>query len=95
ILGPDFQETFNLLKGSIPARNDIDMSGFDACAQRSAEDLAAAVAEDSLVPSMAHEIAIPRAARGAFLDVVTEHFNSDMSSEEAVERLLDEVELAQ
>lgn len=95
ILGTDFQETFNLFKGSIPARNDVPPDAFDACAVRSMDDLAQAVASDSLVPSMAHEIAIGRAARGAFLDVVTEHFNSDMSAEEAVERLVEEVELAQ
>ncbi|MCB9947119.1 MAG: carbohydrate ABC transporter substrate-binding protein [Rhodospirillaceae bacterium] len=95
ILGTDFQETFNLFKGSIPARNDVPPDAFDACAVRSMDDLAQAVAADSLVPSMAHEIAIGRAARGAFLDVVTEHFNSDMTAEEAVERLVEEVELAQ
>ncbi len=94
ILGESFQETFNLFKGSIPARTDLDRSAFDACAVRSMEDLDSAVAEGSLVPSMAHEIAIGRAPRGAFLDVVTQHFNSDMSSQEAVELLLEEVELA-
>ena len=94
ILGESFQETFNLFKGSIPARTDLDRTAFDACAVRSMEDLDLAVAEGSLVPSMAHEIAIGRAPRGAFLDVVTQHFNSDMSAEEAVELLLEEVELA-
>ena len=94
ILGTEFQEIFNVLKGSIPARDDIDPAVFDACGQQSIADLDTAVDADSLVPSMAHEIAIPRAPRGAFLDVVTEHFNSDMSSEDAVERLLEEVELA-
>ena len=94
ILGESFQETFNLFKGSIPARTDLDPGVFDMCAQRSMADLEAAVAADGLVPSMAHEIAIGRAARGAFLDVVTQHFNSDMSAAEAVELLLEEVELA-
>ena len=94
ILGEDFQETFNLFKGSIPARSDLERGAFDACAVRSMEDLDLAVANDSLVPSMAHEIAIGRSVRGAFLDVVTQHFNSDMSSEDAVDLLLEEIELA-
>jgi glucose/mannose transport system substrate-binding protein len=36
---------------------------------------------------MAHEMAVPRSVRGEFLDLVTEHFNSDMTSQEAVKRL--------
>ena len=43
---------------------------------------------------MAHEIAQAGSVRGAFLDVVTEHFNSDMSSEEAVAQLAEAIELA-
>jgi glucose/mannose transport system substrate-binding protein len=30
---------------------------------------------------------VPRAVRGEFLDVVTEHFNSEMSSQDAVDAL--------
>ena len=94
ILGESFQETFNLFKGSIPARTDLALDTFDDCAVRSMADLQSASDEGSLVPSMAHEMAISRSARGAFLDVVTEFFNSDMSAEEAVERLVEEIELA-
>jgi glucose/mannose transport system substrate-binding protein len=57
--------------------------------------LTAAVRDNALVPSMAHEMAVPGAVRGAFLDVVTSHFNSDMSSREAVKRLAQAVHLAQ
>jgi glucose/mannose transport system substrate-binding protein len=94
ILGPNFQETFNILKGSIPARRDLPRHAFDACAVQSMEDLDRAIDADSLVPSMAHEIAVGRAVRGAFLDVVTQHFNSEMSAQEAVDLLLEEIELA-
>ena len=94
ILAESFQETFNLYKGSIPARQGMAPDAFDVCGQRSMSDLEAATAADTLVPSMAHEMAIGRAPRGAFLDVVTQHFNSDMSSQEAVDLLLEEVELA-
>ncbi|WP_247887295.1 ABC transporter substrate-binding protein [Azospirillum sp. SYSU D00513] len=94
ILGPKFQETFNTLKGSIPARQDMPRDKFDECAVKSMDDLKTAVSANSLVPSMAHEMAVPGAVRGAFLDVVTSHFNSDMTSKEAVQKLAEAVELA-
>ena len=95
IMSPKFQETFNLAKGSIPARTDVSLDKFDICAQRSHEDLLAAIASDSLVPSMAHEMAIPRSVRGEILDLVTNFFNSDMSSSEAAESLAAAVKRAQ
>jgi glucose/mannose transport system substrate-binding protein len=87
IMSPGFQETFNLAKGSIPARTDVGLDKFDICAKRSHEDLLAAIASNSLVPSMAHEMAVPRSVRGEILDLVTNFFNSDMSSEEAAKNL--------
>jgi glucose/mannose transport system substrate-binding protein len=94
IMSPDFQKTFNLAKGSIPARIDVPLDDFDICAQKSHEDLTAAIAANTLVPSMAHEMAIARSIRGEFLDVVTEHFNTDMSSADAVARLVEAIERA-
>jgi glucose/mannose transport system substrate-binding protein len=94
IMSPDFQETFNLAKGSIPARIDVPLGEFDSCAQKSRADLTAAIEADTLVPSMAHEMAIPRSIRGEFLDVVTEHFNSEMSSQDAVNRLVEAIQRA-
>ena len=95
IMSPGFQETFNLAKGSIPARTDVALDTFDACALRSHADLLAAIENDALVPSMAHEMAIPRSIRGEFLDLVTNFFNSDMSSEEAAQSLAAAVARAQ
>jgi glucose/mannose transport system substrate-binding protein len=94
IMSPGFQETFNLAKGSIPARIDVPLDAFDLCAQKSHEDLTAAMAANTLVPSMAHEMAIPRSIRGEIMDVVTEHFNTDMSSQDAVQRLVDAIQRA-
>ncbi|MCO8144781.1 ABC transporter substrate-binding protein [Rhodovulum tesquicola] len=87
IMSPGFQATFNLAKGSIPARTDVPLEAFDACAQRSHDDLLKATEANALVPSMAHEMAISRSVRGEFLDLVTEFFNSNMSSEDAAGRL--------
>jgi glucose/mannose transport system substrate-binding protein len=95
IMSPAFQETFNLAKGSIPARIDVPMDKFDSCAVKSHDDLAAAIKANALEPSMAHEMAVPRTIRGEFLDLVTNFFNSDMSSADAVKQLADAIKRAQ
>ncbi|MDD9732364.1 ABC transporter substrate-binding protein [Mameliella sp. AT18] len=94
IMSPEFQKTFNLAKGSIPARTDVALDDFDICAQRSHGDLLAARDAGTLVPSMAHEMAIPRSVRGEFLDLVTQFINSDMGSAEAAAQLADAVQRA-
>lgn len=87
IMSKDFQSIFNLAKGSIPARTDVALDAFDDCAKRSHADLVAAIEADTLVPSMAHEMAISRSVRGEMLDLVTKFFNSDMASRDAAEQL--------
>ena len=42
----------------------------------------------TLLPSYAHGMALRGAQAGAITDVVTAHFNSDMSSEDAVAQLV-------
>lgn len=88
IMGPKFQEAFNLNKGSIPARLDVSMDKFDSCAQDSKKTFVASSASKTLVPSFAHDMATSPAARGALQDVITKHFNSDMSSAEAAKKLV-------
>lgn len=95
IMSPEFQETFNLAKGSIPARTDIKLDKFDSCALKSHEDMTAAVKNNTFVPSMAHEMAVPRTVRGEFLDVITNFFNSDMSSADAAKAMGEAVKRAQ
>ncbi|MFN3525602.1 MAG: ABC transporter substrate-binding protein, partial [Paracoccus sp. (in: a-proteobacteria)] len=91
IMGEDFQRTFNLNKGSIPARTDVSMEGFDDCAVASNEAMQAGAEDGSLLPSFAHGMALRGAEAGAITDVVTAHFNSDMSSDDAVQQLADAV----
>ncbi len=87
IVGKNFQKVFNLNKGSIPARVDVSLDEFDSCAHLSAEDLNASSDGGSLLPSYAHGMALRGAQAGAITDVVTAHFNSDMSSTDAVAML--------
>ncbi|MEN8658619.1 ABC transporter substrate-binding protein [Marivita sp.] len=91
IVGQNFQKVFNLNKGSIPARIDVSLEEFDSCAHLSAKDMGESSDNGSLLPSYAHGMALRGAQSGAITDVVTAHFNSDMSSDEAVNMLADAV----
>jgi len=91
IVGKNFQKVFNLNKGSIPARTDVALDEFDSCAHLSARDMAASSENGSLLPSYAHGMALRGAQSGAITDVVTSHFNSDMSSADAVKMLAEAI----
>ncbi len=88
IMGENFQTVFNLNKGSIPARLGIPLDAFDYCARTSAYDMDVASGNGSLLPSYAHGMALRGALAGAITDTVTAHFNSDMSSSDAVAALV-------
>lgn len=88
IMDPHFQEVFNLNKGSIPVRLGMDLSKFDQCAKDSAAEFVSASQANSLVPSWAHEMAMPPANKGAMFDVVTAFMNSpDMTAKAAAEKM--------
>ncbi len=77
ILTKEFQEVFNLNKGSIPVRTDMDLANFDSCATDSMAEFKASAESGDLVPSMAHGMSTTSYAQGAIYDVVTNFFNSD------------------
>lgn len=87
IMSPEFQEVFNLNKGSIPVRPDIPRGKFDACAIQSMDDMAATNKNGGLVPSFAHGMAVPSATAGAMVDVIAKFMNSSMSSKDAATAL--------
>lgn len=91
VVGESFQEVFNLNKGSIPVRTDVALDNFDECAVLSSNDMAASNEGGSLLPSYAHGMALRGAQAGAITDTVTAHFNSDMSSADAVQMLADAI----
>ena len=95
IMDPAFQETFNIKKGSIPARNDVPDTNFDACGKKGIADAKAATASDTLMGSMAHGHAASESVKGAVYDVVTGFFNSEQSSAEAATALSEAVANAQ
>ncbi|WP_291519629.1 ABC transporter substrate-binding protein [Acidovorax sp.] len=77
IMSPEFQEVFNLNKGSIPVRAGMKMDKFDDCAKASAKDFVDTAKSGGLVPSAAHGMAIPPATEGAIKDVVSQFWNDD------------------
>jgi glucose/mannose transport system substrate-binding protein len=88
IMSPDFQELFNLNKGSIPVRLGMDMAKFDDCAKQSAADFVADAKSGTLLPSIAHGMAVPSATEGAIKDVVSQYWNSDkMSAQDAMKQI--------
>lgn len=96
IMEPQFQEVFNLNKGSIPARLNMSMEKFDDCAKLSSSDFVSTAKSNKLVPSMAHGMSTFSAIQGAMSDAVTEFFNSDkMTAKEAAEKMAKGVKLAQ
>ncbi len=86
-LEPKFQEVFNVNKGSIPCRLGMSRKAFDDIALRCMNDFIASADMNALLPSMAHEMAVFPAIRGAMLDTVTSFYNSDMSAEKGAKNL--------
>ena len=89
IMSPEFQEVFNLNKGSIPVRTDMKLDKFDDCAKTSAADFLASAKAGSLVPSIAHGMAAPSAVEGGIKEGVWQFWNADkMPSGPAMARLV-------
>ena len=88
VMSVEFQEVFNLNKGSIPARMGMKMDKFDDCAKASAIDFTAAAKSAALLPSVANGMAVPSAMEGAIKDAVSQFWNSDkMSTQEAMQKI--------
>ena len=89
IMSPEFQEVFNLNKGSIPVRTSgVKTDKFDACAKQSIADFASTAKNGGLVPSWAHGMSMPSAAKGAVTDVIAKFMNSTVSSKDATAALV-------
>jgi glucose/mannose transport system substrate-binding protein len=84
IMDPQLQSAFNVLKGSMPARQDVPDTAFDACGKRDMKELAEATKKNTLVGSIAHGHAVPTSVKNAFYDVITRHFNGQINDAQAV-----------
>jgi len=90
----NFQEAFNLAKGSIPARTDVANTKFDDCGKKSMADLKVAMGKGSMLGSFAHGHAVPESVKGAMIDVVTNFFNKGGSPADATKQLVAAVQNA-
>lgn len=95
VLSPSFQIAFNTVKGSVPARTGVSDADFTIIGKNAMMELAEANANGTLHGSLAHGYGAPAAVKNAVYDVVTAHFNQQISSEEAVEKLASSVAAAQ
>ncbi|MES2115702.1 MAG: ABC transporter substrate-binding protein [Pseudomonadota bacterium] len=91
VLDKGFQEKFNIVKGSIPARTDVAMDNFDECGKKSMADMKQALAAGTMVGSFAHGHAMTESAKAAAIDVVTKFFNSGKSPAEATKQLVNAI----
>ncbi|MBV9878161.1 MAG: carbohydrate ABC transporter substrate-binding protein [Verrucomicrobia bacterium] len=93
IMSKDFQVIFNKAKGSIPARLDIDLTGFNPCQIKCQKDLEEAIKEGTLVRSFAHNMTILQKYRGAAMEVITNFVNTPgLSAADAAKQMADAVD---
>lgn len=95
ILSPSFQVAFNTVKGSVPARTDVSDEAFTIIGKNGMAELAEANRNGTLFGSMAHGHANTPSVQNAMYDVITAHFNKQITSAEAVQQLADAVADAQ
>ena len=94
IMDPAVQISFNLAKGAIPARTDIDLSALDACAQATSASLASNDTGGTAVPTFAGTHAANATIVGAATDAITGFFNSDMAAADGATALADAIAAA-
>jgi glucose/mannose transport system substrate-binding protein len=85
---PGFQSSFNVVKGSAPARTDVSDAAFDDCGKKAIADVKEAVAKETLLGSLAHGHAARAAVKNAMYDVITAVFNGDYSPDQGVKELV-------
>ncbi|HEY0858954.1 MAG TPA: ABC transporter substrate-binding protein [Albitalea sp.] len=89
IMRPEFQQSFNLNKGSIPVGTGVQMDRLDLCAQESSAYFVATAMINTLVPSIAHLMAQPASIEGAMREAVAAYWNNErMTTDEAMRRLV-------
>jgi glucose/mannose transport system substrate-binding protein len=87
LMDPKIQEEFNILKGSVPARTDADMSRFDACSKASYADFVAAGKANTLVPFPGMMLSAARF--GAIHDVIEQFYaKPETPTADAVTKLI-------
>ena len=83
VMSESFQRTFNLNKGSIPARTDLSAAGFDLCAKDSMSEFLIANEQQTLLPSIAHGMATTGTVQSYFYEQINELTAKPLSPQES------------
>ncbi|WP_373974980.1 extracellular solute-binding protein [Chitinibacter sp. SCUT-21] len=87
LMSQEGQEVFNLHKGNIPARTDVNLARYDDYAKQSARDFSGAASKGVLVPSWAHNMAVQDEVRMAWFEIVEAFWRNDsMTPQDAAKR---------
>ena len=89
LVSPETQVEFNLVKGSLPVRGDVDIEAANACMKKGLKILEN---PDNVLPST--EMLLDSDTQGQITDLALEFFSSDMSVDEAMERQKEIIEQA-
>jgi glucose/mannose transport system substrate-binding protein len=92
---PSFQSSFNVIKGSAPARIDVSDSAFDACGKKAIADLKEASSKGTLIGSFAHGHTNRAPIKLAMYDVITRELNGQLDPKAAAKALVEAVKNAQ
>ncbi len=84
LVSPEVQVAFNLAKGSLPVRGDVDLSAANDCMQKG---LAILASGDGILPS--GDMALSQDSTIQVEDLMAEFWSSDMSAADAQERYVD------
>jgi glucose/mannose transport system substrate-binding protein len=93
-MDPAVQKDFNLIKGSIPARTDVSLDGYDSCALQAQTDRDAAAKSGLLFGDLSNTMVARAEFTSVFSEVGAKFFVSNMSSQEAVDLLVTGIENA-
>lgn len=86
IMSPEYQEKAAAYKGAIPANLNVKLGdSFNACSHRSADDLKAAIASNTVMPAMNQ--GVDEAKLAAIRDVIVRFMNSNQDSASAAKAL--------
>ncbi len=94
VMDPKVQHDFNLIKGSLPARADLPVDDFDDCAKKGFAERAAAVESGAMLGAATHGFASQPQFSAIFGDVAAQFFVNEMSSQDAVQMLVDGIDNA-
>lgn len=84
------QHDFNKFKGSLPARSDVDLSGFNRCALASEKAYQKGVKTQALLPSMTDSMAINPIMQKMIISQIYTFFNDpQMTNQTFIQNILD------